>query len=115
MYTGMTNGLRKRVFQHKTGLNEGFTKKYKLDRLVYYERFGNVLAATARKKELKGWLRIRKIELIVSVNPTWDDLSRELFPDLEEEVRKELARAETEPDPGKVHRSFGRKPPRPPG
>jgi hypothetical protein len=68
------------------------------------------LAAIAREKEIKGWLRISKIELIVSVNPTWADLSRELFPDLEEEARKELARAKNEPDPGKVHRSFGRKP-----
>ena len=96
IYTGMTNGLRKRVLQHKLGVNEGFTHKYKLDRLVYYEIFGNVLNAIAREKEIKGWLRIRKIELIVSVNPTWADLSRKLFPDLEEEVHKELAREKAE-------------------
>lgn len=115
IYTGMTNGLRKRVFQHKTGINEGFTKKYRLDRLVYWESYGQVLQAIAREKEIKGWLRIKKIELIASVNPTWADLSRELFPDLEDEVQRELARAEHESAPGKVHRSFGRKPPRPPG
>ncbi|HLJ25485.1 MAG TPA: GIY-YIG nuclease family protein [Candidatus Angelobacter sp.] len=99
IYTGMTNGLRKRVFQHKVGVNEGFTKKYKLDRLVYWERYGNVLQAIAREKEIKGWLRIKKIQLIVSVNPAWADLSRGLFPDLEEEVRKELQRAESESAP----------------
>jgi putative endonuclease len=96
IYTGMTNGLRKRVLQHKLSMNEGFTHKYKLDRLVYYEMFGNVLNAIAREKEIKGWLRIRKIELIVSVNPTWADLSHKLFPDLEDEVQKELARQKAE-------------------
>jgi putative endonuclease len=92
IYTGMTNGLRKRVFQHKLGINEGFTKTYKLDRLVYWESYGSVLHALAREKQIKGWLRIKKIELIVSVNSTWADLSRELYPDLEEEVQRELAR-----------------------
>jgi putative endonuclease len=90
----MTNGLRKRVLQHKMGINEGFTKKYKLDRLVYWESYGSVLQAIAREKQIKGWSRIKKIQLIVSVNPTWADLSRELYPDLEEEVQRELARAE---------------------
>jgi putative endonuclease len=90
IYTGMTNGLRKRVFQHKLGINEGFAKKYKLDRLVYWESYGNVLQAIAREKQIKGWSRIKKIQLIVSVNPTWADLSLELFPGLEEEVQKEL-------------------------
>ena len=89
IYTGMTNGLRKRVFQHKVGINEGFTKKYKLDRLVYWESYGQVVQALAREKEVKGWLRIKKIQLIVSVNPTWADLSRGMFPDLEEEVQRE--------------------------
>lgn len=99
IYTGITNGLRKRVFQHKLGVNEGFTQKYKVDRLVYYETFVNVLNAIAREKQIKGWLRIKKIELIVSVNPTWSDLSRKLFPDLEEEVEKERERRKKE-DPG---------------
>ena len=112
IYTGMTNGLRKRVFQHKVGINEGFTKKYKLDRLVYRESYGQVSQALAREKEVKGWLRIKKIQLIVSVNPTWADLSRGLFPDLEEEVQKELARAKNESASSEMHRSFGRKPPR---
>jgi len=86
----MGNSLRRRVFQHKVGANEGFTKKYKLDRLVYWESYGRVLSAIAREKEIKGWLRIKKIQLIVSVNPTWSDLSLNLYPEMEEEVRKEL-------------------------
>jgi putative endonuclease len=86
----MSNSLRRRVFQHKVGINEGFTKKYKLDRLVYWESYGQVLQAIAREKEIKGWLRIKKIQLIVGVNPTWADLSRELFRDLEEEVQRAL-------------------------
>ena len=99
IYTGMTNNLHKRVFQHKLGINEGFTKKYKLDRLVYWETYGNVLEAIAREKEIKGWLRIKKIQLIVGLNPTWADLSRKLFPDMEEEVQMELARVESEKGP----------------
>jgi len=91
IYTGMTNGLRKRMLQHKLGIHEGFTCKYKVDRLVYWESYGRVLHAIAREKQIKGWLRIKKIQLIVSVNPTWADLSREMFPDLEEEVQKEMA------------------------
>lgn len=92
LYVGMGNSLRRRVFQHKVGTNEGFTKKYKLDRLVYWESYGRVLSAIAREKEIKGWLRIKKIQLIVSVNPTWSDLSLKLYPEMEEEVRKELKR-----------------------
>lgn len=92
LYVGMGNSLRRRVFQHKIGTNEGFTKKYKLDRLGYWESYGRVLSTIAREKEIKGWLRIKKIQLIVSVNPTWCDLSIKLYPEMEEEVGKELKR-----------------------
>ena len=98
IYTGMTNGLRKRVIQHKLGINEGFTKKYKIDRLVYWEDYEYVRDAMAREKEIKGWLRIKKIQLIVSMNPTWKDLSLELWPELEAEmrqIRKALAEEKT--------------------
>lgn len=88
IYTGMTNGLRKRVIQHKLGINEGFTKRYKIDRLVYWESYQYVRDAFAREKEIKGWLRIKKIQLIVSMNPTWKDLSLELWPELEAEMRQ---------------------------
>jgi putative endonuclease len=77
LYTGITNNLTSRAWQHKQGTGSGFTSKYKLDRLVYYERFVDVRRAIAREKEIKGWLRIRKIALIVSMNPAWRDLSAE--------------------------------------
>jgi putative endonuclease len=75
LYTGVTNSLVRRVAQHKRGEGSDFTRKYKLDRLVCYERYDDVHRAIGREKEIKGWLRIRKIALIVSVNPTWSDLS----------------------------------------
>jgi putative endonuclease len=79
LYTGLTNSLVRRVRQHKLGIGSGFTAKYRLDRLVYYERFQDVHHAIEREKEIKGWLRIKKIVLIVSVNPAWRDLSREWY------------------------------------
>jgi putative endonuclease len=84
----MTSSLRERVFQHKTGVNEGFTKKYKLDRLVYWESYTSVHRAIAREKEIKGWTRLKKIQLIVGVNPIWKDLALDLYPEMEEEVRR---------------------------
>jgi putative endonuclease len=75
LYTGITNSLVRRVAQHKRGEASKFTAKYKLDRLVYYERHEDVHRAIGREKEIKGWLRIKKIALIVSVNPVWRDLS----------------------------------------
>jgi putative endonuclease len=75
LYTGVTNGLVRRVYEHKTMLNDGFTSRYKIDRLAYYERHTSVDTALAREKQIKGWRRIRKIELIVSMNPTWADLA----------------------------------------
>ncbi len=75
LYTGMTNSLVQRVWQHKNHVNEGFTTNYKIDRLVYYERFADVRAAISREKEIKGWLRVKKLQLIVSMNPEWKDLA----------------------------------------
>jgi len=77
LYTGLTNSLIRRVREHNVGIGSGFTTKYRLDRLVYFERFQDVHNAIEREKEIKGWLRIKKIALIVSVNPTWRDLSLE--------------------------------------
>ncbi|PYX66185.1 MAG: endonuclease [Acidobacteria bacterium] len=76
LYTGVTSKLETRVFEHKNGCKHGFTARYKLDRLVYFERFGAVHAAIAREKQIKGLPRIKKIALIVSQNPTWKDLSK---------------------------------------
>jgi putative endonuclease len=79
LYTGVTNRLIRRVREHNLGIGSGFTTKYKLDRLVYFERFEDVHRAIGREKEIKGWLRIKKIALIVSVNPAWRDLSLEWY------------------------------------
>ena len=78
LYIGVTNNLVRRVREHKTGAGSGFTAKYKLDRLVYFERFEDV-HAIEREKRIKGWLRIKKIALVVSVNPAWRDLSEEWY------------------------------------
>ena len=77
LYVGMTNNLERRVYEHKNKLIEGFTKKYNINKLVYYETFDNVNDAIRREKQIKGWLRIKKIKLIESMNPKWKDLSEE--------------------------------------
>ena len=79
LYTGVTNSLVRRVREHKEGTGSGFASQYKLDRLVYFERFEDVRNAIEREKRIKRLLRIRKIALIVSVNPAWRDLSLEWF------------------------------------
>ena len=79
LYAGVTNSLVRRVREHKLGIGSIFSAKYKLDRLVYFERFEDVHNAIEREKEIKGWLRIKKIALIVSVNPAWRDLSVEWY------------------------------------
>ena len=76
LYAGVTNDLVRRVFEHKNKLFEGFTARYSLDRLVYFEQTTDVGAAIAREKQLKGWLRSKKVALIESKNPRWQDLSR---------------------------------------
>ncbi|MEO8168924.1 MAG: GIY-YIG nuclease family protein [bacterium] len=78
LYIGVTNNLRRRIYEHKHKVVEGFTSKYGLNRLVYYEIFGDIRLAIAREKQLKGWLRIKKLALIESENPAWNDLA-ELF------------------------------------
>jgi putative endonuclease len=79
LYTGVTNNLVRRVREHKVGIGSGFAAKYKVDRLAYFERFEDVRNAIEREKRIKGWLRIKKIALIVSANPEWRDLSAEWF------------------------------------
>ena len=75
LYTGITGNLGRRVFQHKNKLVPGFTSRYNLTRLVYYQRFVYPDAAIAREKEIKGWRRSKKIRLIESMNPHWYDLA----------------------------------------
>jgi len=75
LYIGMTNSIYRRAMEHKRGEIEGFASKYHCDRLVYYEKFDDVHKAIGREKQLKGWRRARKIALIESVNPRWEDLA----------------------------------------
>jgi len=75
LYTGVTDSLLRRVYEHKNKLIEGFTKKYNIIRLVYYETTCDVRAAIQREKQIKGWLRSKKIALIEAANPEWQDLS----------------------------------------
>jgi putative endonuclease len=74
LYIGVTTNLQLRVLQHKQGTIEGFTKKYGLKRLVYFEQADLIITAIEREKQLKNWHRAWKIRLIESVNPEWDDL-----------------------------------------
>ncbi len=74
LYTGVTNDLMKRVYQHQHHFVPGFTSKYKIDRLIYYETTTDIHEALKREKQIKGWLRSKKITLIESVNPEWTDL-----------------------------------------
>jgi putative endonuclease len=74
IYTGVTSDLRRRVFEHKQKLIEGFTKRYNVSKLVYYEQFVNIKAAIEREKQIKGGSRQAKINLIKSINPKFQDL-----------------------------------------
>ena len=75
LYIGVTNNLEHRVRQHKRREVEGFTSRYNIDRLVYNEETGDVWAALNREKQLKGWMRARKLELVYEMNPVWRDLA----------------------------------------
>ncbi len=75
IYIGVTSDLLKRVYQHKTKSYKGFTDKYNCDKLVYFEEFNNINLAISREKQLKSGNRQRKIDLIESENPEWNDLS----------------------------------------
>lgn len=78
LYTGVTNDLNRRLYEHKNKLADGFTKKYNLYKLVLFETTPDVRAAIEREKQIKGWTRKRKNALIESVNPSWRDLSEDL-------------------------------------
>lgn len=75
LYIGVTNNLERRIYEHKNKLIPGFTKKYNVSKLVYFEEFQEITDAIAAEKKLKGWTRIKKANLITSENPTWKDLS----------------------------------------
>lgn len=78
LYIGVTSNLERRIHDHKGKLHpSSHTAKYNLSQLVYFERFQSITAAINREKQLKGWLRVRKLELIISTNPAWRDLSHD--------------------------------------
>lgn len=78
LYIGVTNDLKRRVFEHKNEIVEGFTKRYKLHKLVYYEIYADAYTAISREKQLKGWKREKKNLLINSKNSDWEDLYEKL-------------------------------------
>ena len=75
LYIGVTNDLKRRVYEHQNTLVEGYTRRYNIARLVYFEVTPNIQAAIVREKQLKGWKRAKKVALVESRNPTWKDLS----------------------------------------
>ena len=81
LYTGVTNNIMNRVFTHKQRIISGFTKRYDITRLVYYEESADIWNAIAREREIKGWKRYKKIALIESQNPKWKDLAADWFSD----------------------------------
>ncbi|MGA9963738.1 MAG: GIY-YIG nuclease family protein [Terriglobales bacterium] len=77
LYTGVTNSIYHRALQHKSGEIDGFTKKYNINRLVYYETFEHIGNAIAREKQVKAWTRAKRLALIKPINPTWQDLAED--------------------------------------
>lgn len=78
LYTGVTSDLIRRIYEHKSKLVKGFTQKYNVDRLVYYEACENIVVAIEREKQIKGWSRKKKDDLINALNLEWDDLYRSI-------------------------------------
>lgn len=74
MYIGVTGNLKRRILEHKEKITQGFTQKYNIDRLIYFEQTESVMSAIEREKQLKKWKRQKKIDLINKMNPSWEDL-----------------------------------------
>ncbi|MBL7188115.1 MAG: GIY-YIG nuclease family protein [Phycisphaerae bacterium] len=79
LYVGVTSNTKKRVYEHKEHLTPGFTDKYNVDRLLYFEAIGDPASAINREKQSKKWRREKKVELIDSLNPEWNDLSQDWY------------------------------------
>ncbi|MBQ2826131.1 MAG: GIY-YIG nuclease family protein [Clostridia bacterium] len=79
MYIGVTNDLHRRLYEHKNEQIEGFTKRYHVHKLVYFERYSEINDAIAREKQLKHWIRAKKDQLVKKENPNWDDLGEKLI------------------------------------
>ncbi len=86
LYIGITNNIARRVHEHRSATTPAsFTARYRIDKLVYYEQFVTFPTAIAREKQLKGWLRSRKIQLVVTDNPTWRDLSLDWYTPIQDQ------------------------------
>ncbi len=81
LYTGVTNSIERRLWHHANTSKHSFTKRYRVDRLVYYELYNDIRDAISREKEIKGWRREKKNELVRTLNPTWEDLGMRMFGD----------------------------------
>lgn len=79
LYTGVTADLTRRMYEHRNGVADGFTKRYHVHQLIYFEQTDDVYAAISREKEIKGWRREKKIALISRMNPKWIDLAQDWF------------------------------------
>ena len=82
MYVGVTNDLVRRVWEHRSGAVAGFTRRYGVDKLVHYEACVDPAGAISREKQIKGWARVKKVAMIESLNPTWNDLAKPWFVDV---------------------------------
>ncbi len=89
LYTGVTSDLERRVYDHKQKLVPGFTSKYNITHIVYFEETQDIQAAISREKQIKGWLRRKNIALIESVNPEWKDLSEAWYRERDSSLRSE--------------------------
>jgi putative endonuclease len=96
LYIGMTSNLRKRLWEHKNGIFEGFSKQYRCHRLVWFESYDDVTKAIDREKQLKRWNRTKKEWLIAQRNPTWEDLAAEWYLKHQYEPEKRIVEEETE-------------------
>ena len=79
VYIGVTSDLEGRFYEHRSAETSGFTQRYRVDKLIYYEDYPEILAAIAREKQLKGWTRAKKNALVATLNPCWRDLGEELM------------------------------------
>ena len=79
LYVGVTNNLERRIYEHKNAIIKGFTKKYNVKKLVYFEETSEIESAIGREKQFKKWTRKKKIQLIEKENPNWDDLSKDWY------------------------------------
>jgi putative endonuclease len=82
IYVGVTNDLVRRIWEHRSGAVAGFTRRYGVDRLVYYEACVDPAGAISREKQIKGWARVKKVAMIESLNPAWNDLAEHWFVDV---------------------------------